>query len=376
LRRKIFYVSGTRADYGLMRHSLNSLRVHDGIDLGIIVTGMHLDARYGSTWQEIEADGHRIVGKIQNTLSDDNASMARAIAATINGCCDIFAVERPDLVLLLGDRGEMLAGAIAAIHENIFVAHIHGGERSGTVDEPVRHAISRLAHLHFPATLDGATRLERMGERNDCIFVIGAPGLDRLERDARMSRPELVASMGWDDNSRVALLVFHPVVQAAADGARHVSAIIAALRSQQYKIVGLRPNADTGGDAIRTVLEQYGDDPGLQLRTHLPREIFVSWMAAADVMIGNSSAGIIEAATFGTPVINVGNRQRLRERNHNVRDAEATEPELTAALLAARQSGRFACDNLYGDGQTAGRLTELLAGLPLPLSLLDKACVY
>jgi GDP/UDP-N,N'-diacetylbacillosamine 2-epimerase (hydrolysing) len=374
--RKIYYLSGTRADYGLMRHSLAAIAAHEGIDLGIIVTGMHLDARFGSTWREIEADGHRIVGTIPNALTGDNASMARDIAATIEGCCDIFATERPDLLLLLGDRGEMLAGAIAAIHDNVFVAHIHGGERSGTVDEPVRHAISRLAHLHLPATEDGAMRLERMGERADCIFVVGAPGLDHLERGACISRAELMASMGWANDSRVALLVFHPVVQTADDGARQVAAILAALRSERYKIVGLRPNADTGGEAIRAMLEQHGDDPDLQLHTHLPRDAFVSWMAIADVMIGNSSSGIIEAASFGTPVINVGNRQRLRERNHNVRDVDASEEQIGAALAQVRQSGRFAQRNLYGDGQSARRIAQLLAEIPLPTTLLDKACAY
>jgi GDP/UDP-N,N'-diacetylbacillosamine 2-epimerase (hydrolysing) len=359
-----------------MRHTLAAMRGHYGIDLGIIVTGMHLDARFGSTWKEIEADGHRIVGKIPNVLTDDKASMARAIAAKIEGCCDILACERPDIVLLLGDRGEMLAGAIAAIHNNIIVAHIHGGERSGTIDEPVRHAISRLSHLHFPATKEGAERLGRMGERTDCIFDVGAPGLDHLTSDASESRIELMSVSGWSANNLIALLIFHPVVQTADDGARQIAIILAALRAHNYKIVGLRPNSDTGGEAIRAILDQHSNDPDVQLRTHLPREVFVSWMAAADVMIGNSSAGIIEAASFGTPVINVGNRQSLRDRNLNVRDVDINEADISAALLDVRRKGRFARHNIYGDGQTARRITDLLAHLPLPSTLLDKACVY
>ncbi|MGL5840126.1 MAG: UDP-N-acetylglucosamine 2-epimerase [Sphingorhabdus sp.] len=374
--RHILYLTGTRADYGLMQRTLMAIDRHPELNLGLVVTGMHLDPRFGDTVKEIEADGLRIAGRIPNDFDGGRSFMARAIADAISGCCDIFERERPDLVLLLGDRGEMLAGAIAAIHLNIPIAHLHGGERSGTVDEPVRHAISKLTHLHLTATTDAADRLICMGEHRDCIFTVGAPGLDGLTEDARLSRDELLTMAGLSSGSRIALMVFHPVVQSAKDGGRQIKAILSALRARGYTIIGLRPNADLGGELIRAVLESEKAAADLKLYTHMQRSEFVSWMAAADVMIGNSSAGIIEAASFGTPVINVGSRQQLRERNANVLDTEPDPLALIDALIEVERKGRFQAANIYGDGHSAPRIASLLAQLPLEPSLLDKACAF
>jgi GDP/UDP-N,N'-diacetylbacillosamine 2-epimerase (hydrolysing) len=279
-------------------------------------------------------------------------------------------------MLLLCDRGEMLAGAIAAIHLNTPVAHIHGGERSGTIDEPVRHAITKLSHIHLTATADAAERLLKMGERQDCVHCVGAPGLDGLVSDAAIPRAELIARAGLNESADIALLVFHPVVQTADDGPRQIATILAELRQHNFEIVGLRPNADFGGNAIRAFLEQEEKSGHLKLFTHFRRDEFVSWMATADVMIGNSSAGIIEAATFGTPVINVGSRQQLRERNKNVVDVAPDGTAIAEALAQVRKHGRFPKQNIYGDGNSAERIAALLADVELNPSLLDKSCVY
>jgi GDP/UDP-N,N'-diacetylbacillosamine 2-epimerase (hydrolysing) len=359
-----------------MKHTLTAIADHAQLDLGIVVTGMHLDARFGETVREIEADGFRIVGRIATDFCIGESFMARGIAKIIAGCCDMLEEEKPDLMLLLGDRGEMLAGAIAAIHLNIPIVHIHGGERSGTIDEPVRHAISKLSHIHLTATADAAARLIKMGERQDCVYCVGAPGLDGLASDAVFPRAELIARSGLNDASKIALLVFHPVVQTAEGGSRQIAEILSALRQQNFEIVGLRPNADLGGEAIRAVLEREEKLGHLKLFTHFARNEFVSWMAAADVMIGNSSAGIIEAATFGTPVINVGSRQQLRERNENVLDVAACANAIAEALEKVCGRGRFSDQNIYGDGKSAERIAALLAALELNRSILDKACVY
>jgi UDP-hydrolysing UDP-N-acetyl-D-glucosamine 2-epimerase len=174
------------------------------MDLGIIATGMHLDPRFGQTVHEIERDGFRIAGRIETDLGSSESFMARAIADTVRGCCDILEAERPDILLLLGDRGEMLAGAIAALHLNIPIAHIHGGERSGTVDEPVRHAISKLAHIHLTATTDATERLVKMGEHSDNVYCLGAPGLDGLQADAVFSKEQLLEKSGIPDGLPIA----------------------------------------------------------------------------------------------------------------------------------------------------------------------------
>ena len=374
--RRILYLSGTRADYGLMRRTLLQVCRREPLELGVIVTGMHLDPKYGETVNEIERDGFRIAGRIFTKFGCSESFMSRAIADVINGCCDILEKEKPDMLLLLGDRGEMLAGAIAALHLNIPIAHIHGGERSGTVDEPVRHAISKLAHIHLAATRDSAERLKKMGERSDCIHIVGAPGLDGLQDEAVFTRDQLLAKSGISEGRPIALMIFHPVVQAADDGPGQALQIIAALREHGFAVVGLRPNSDLGGEAIRATLDAEANRKDFKLYTHFRRDEFASWMAVADVMIGNSSAGIIEAATFGTPVINIGSRQRLRQRNANVLDVEADSGAISAALRDILKKGRFPINNVYGDGDSAGRITEILATIDLPGSLLDKACAY
>lgn len=374
--RTIWYVSGTRADYGLMRATLRAIDRRDGLRLGILVTGMHLDPACGETVREIISDGFSIVAQIpSHEQMSDGAAMARGIGRMIAGFTAALERGRPDIVLLLGDRGEMLAAAIAAIHLDLPIAHLHGGERSGTVDEPVRHAVSKLAHLHLVATAESATRLGRMGERPDTIFVVGAPGLVGLLDAATQTRAALAAAAGLDPARRIALLVYHPVLQEAGSAGAVATAILETLRRHDVQTMALRPNSDSGSSQICAALETWVGRAGFALVTHLPRDRFVSWMAAADVMVGNSSAGIIEAATFGTPVINVGPRQNKRERNANVLDAASSADDVSRALVTALERGRFPAGNVYGDGESDSRIAALLASTPLA-GLTHKSNVY
>jgi GDP/UDP-N,N'-diacetylbacillosamine 2-epimerase (hydrolysing) len=375
--RRVCYVSGTRADFGLMQATLAAIDSDPALALSMVVTGMHLAPEFGLTVGDIERAGLPVSRRIAlDMLPASGATMARNIGRMLTEMTGAFEELRPDLVLLLGDRGEMLAGALAAIHLDIPIVHIHGGERSGTVDEPVRHAISKLSHFHFTATEEAAERLRRMGERADNIHVTGAPGLDGLTGLVCATRAELCAAAGFDAALPVALMVYHPVLQEAGSGGQDTRAIVDALLARGVRVMALMPNADAGSDAVRAVLDSYADDPRVALATHLPRPHFVSWLAHADLMIGNSSAGIIEAASFGTPVINIGSRQGLRERNTNVADAAADGAALAAAIGAALAGGRSAPHNRYGDGRTAARIAALLAGLPLAGAALVKTNDY
>jgi GDP/UDP-N,N'-diacetylbacillosamine 2-epimerase (hydrolysing) len=375
--RKICYVSGTRADFGLMHATLKSIHEHPDLDLSIVVTGMHLLAQYGRTVGEIEQAGLPIGARIEVDMSPPTgATMARNIGHMLAGFTDAFERIGPDIVLLLGDRGEMLAGAVAAIHLNIPVVHIHGGERSGTVDEPVRHAISKLSHFHFAATQDAAGRLVRMGERQEQVYVTGAPGLDGLTEIVTAGRDELLLDAGLRADLPVALMVYHPVLQETGSAGREAETIIGALVAKGVQVVAVMPNSDAGSDAVRAVLAAYEGDGGIHVATHIPRERFVAWMAAADLQIGNSSAGIIEAASFGTPVINIGSRQGMRERNANVVDVPADSGALELAIGVALKKGRFPIHNVFGDGKTAQRISSLLAGLVLDNALLAKSNAY
>lgn len=375
--RKICYVSGTRADFGLMKSTLQAINSADNLSLDVVVTGMHLSENFGLTVREIEAAGLNVAARIPVAIDiATGASMARNLAKTLDGCVTAFELLNPDIVLLLGDRGEMLAGALAAIHLNIPVVHIHGGERSGTVDESVRHAVSKLSHHHFVSTPSSRDRLIRMGELGDRVFVTGAPGLDGLKELAFADRNVLIAELMLEIAKPVALMVFHPVLQEVACAEKDVLCILDVLKKQGVQVVALLPNADAGSQAIRTVLENRAVDSELRVLKHFPREKFVSWMAVVDFMIGNSSAGIIEAASFGTPVINIGSRQNLRERNDNVLDITADEASLNSAISNVLKRGRFVPLNVYGDGHAASRIVERLKNLPLDQSVLMKANGY
>jgi GDP/UDP-N,N'-diacetylbacillosamine 2-epimerase (hydrolysing) len=376
-KRRICYVTGTRADFGLMHATLSKIQKHEALELSVVVTGMHLSPIHGNTVTEIAGAGLPVSAKVSIDLADSTgAAMARNIGTMIFGFVDAFVKLKPDVVLLLGDRGEMLAGALAAIHLNVPVAHIHGGERSGTVDEPVRHAISKLSHLHFAATEDARERLIRMGERPSNVFVTGAPGLDGLEQLAVTPKDALCTELRFNPAQRIGLLVFHPVLQEAEQAGRHTKSIIDAILTEGLQLVALMPNSDAGSEFVRSALEQFASHPKVRVVTHLPRPQFVSWMSACDVMVGNSSSGIIEAATFGTPVINIGIRQNLRQRNLNVTDTEPDAAAVQTAIKSALQKGRFARANCYGDGRAGERIAGYLAQLPLDAELLLKCNAY
>lgn len=377
MTRKICYITGTRADFGLMRSTLEAVARHDSLELAIVVTGMHLSEKYGRTVRDVESSGLPIAAEILVDVEPPTGlTMARNIGRMLTACAGELSRIRPDVLLLLGDRGEMLAGALAAIHLNIPIAHLHGGERSGTVDEPVRHAISKLAHFHFVATEQARDRLIRMGERSDRVWVTGAPGLDCLASLAVIGRADLAREADFAANRPIALLVFHPVLQEADAAGADAVQILDALARSNVQVVALMPNSDAGSDGVRTALEQRRNRSGFHLATHFSREHFVSWMASADFMIGNSSAGIIEAATFGTPVVNIGSRQRLRERNANVRDVSLCPDDIESGIRWAIEQGRSDPGNVYGDGRAGDRIVSLLASLQLDPSVLEKANSY
>jgi GDP/UDP-N,N'-diacetylbacillosamine 2-epimerase (hydrolysing) len=375
--RKVCYISGTRADFGLMRATLLAIRDHAELELSVIVTGMHLSPQHGDTVSEIEAAGLTIGARVPVPLAPaTGATMARNIGRMTTAFTEAMEADRPDIVLLLGDRGEMLAGAVAGLHLNIPVAHVHGGERSGTVDEPVRHAVSKLSHLHFTSTETSRERLIRMGEDACHVHVTGAPGLDGLADRRQPDRTAVARAHELDPDRPFALMVYHPVLQEAGTAAADAQALLDALEKNGVQVLALMPNADAGSDGVRGVLARTGGRPGVTVKTHLTRPDFLDAMARADLMVGNSSAGIIEAASFGTPVLNLGPRQNLRERNANVLDVATTPDAINQAVRERLAHGRFPAQNLYGDGRTAPRIAGLLATTPLDAALLMKVNGY
>lgn len=377
-KRRVCYVTGTRADFGLMTRVLHAIQDDPRLSLSLLVTGMHLSEMHGATVSEVEVEGFPIAARVPVDMgAATGASMARNLGIMLTGFVDALDRLRPDLLLLLGDRGEMLAGALAGIHLGIPVVHLHGGERSGTVDEPVRHAISKLSHIHLVATEGSRDRLIRMGEKPSAIHVTGAPGLDGLaEMGAARSREALSAGVGFDSTRPIAVFLYHPVLQEASSAARDTHAAITAALDAGCQVLALRPNSDAGSDAVRQVLDDLHVAGRVHLMTHLPRAEFVAWLAHADVLVGNSSSGIIEAATFGTPVVNIGSRQNMRERNPNVIDVSPDAGALREAVQRALRDGPSAPGNVYGDGRAVSRITSLLATVPIDPALLEKCNEY
>jgi GDP/UDP-N,N'-diacetylbacillosamine 2-epimerase (hydrolysing) len=374
--RQVSYVSGSRADFGLMRSTL--LRLHDlpGVELSLCVTGMHLLSECGMTVREIEGAGLPIAARVEVALDGSGRAMAIATGQQIEGFVRAYLARRPDIVLLLGDRGEMLAGALAALHLGITSVHIHGGERSGTVDEPVRHAISKLAGWHCVATEGSRQRLLRMGEADAQIRVTGAPGLDGIVAAASIERVALFERHTLDPARRTALFLFHPVGDGDDAAAQQTGALLDACAACALQVVAIMPNADAGALGVRHALDAARGRPGLRLVTHLARSEFLSWMRQADVLVGNSSSGIIEAASVGLPVVNAGPRQNLRERNRNVVDVECRADLVAAAIGQALVQGRHDGSNVYGDGHAGERIAALLTSLPLNPDSRGKVNAY
>ncbi|HZQ74395.1 MAG TPA: UDP-N-acetylglucosamine 2-epimerase [Burkholderiales bacterium] len=371
------YISGSRADFGHVESTLTRAHRSGALDISVCVTGMHLLPSFGLTVRDIEASALRITARIPVPLEDSTgASMAKGIGRELIGITEALERERPDLTLVLGDRGEMLAGALASIHLGIPIVHLHGGERSGTVDEPIRHAISKLAHYHFVATDKSRERLIHMGELPAHVFVTGAPGLEGLEKLVSRTRDELCRALGLDPLRPLALVVFHPVLQEADQAGKQMNELLRAVLSNGLQAVCLSPNADSGGIAVKRVLDGYKRHSAIRLVVHLPRAEFVSWMAAADVMVGNSSSGIIEAASFGLPVVNVGSRQRLRERSPNTIDTEAEEALIAEAISSCLKNGRGPGVNVYRGENAVQRIIDLLTMIPLDPSVLQKVNAY
>jgi GDP/UDP-N,N'-diacetylbacillosamine 2-epimerase (hydrolysing) len=375
--RKIVYFSGTRADFGLMRSTLLQLDSSDMLSLALVVTGMHLSNKYGHTIDDIETSGLKILARVPIDLEPETGkTMALAMSKMLAEFTRILEKERPDIILILGDRGEMLAAALAALHLDIPVAHIHGGERSGTIDESIRHVLTKLSHIHFVATHESRVRLVSLGELPDSIYVSGAPGIDGIRELASLTRAELAFKFSLIKEDPICLLLFHPVVQDSAAAGSQTEVILDALDNiKDLQIVAIMPNSDSGSELIRKKINSTTHSR-FQSFSNLSRKEFVSFMRSVDVMVGNSSSGIIEAASFGTPVVNVGNRQNLRQRNSNIIDVEIDVDVINKAVKTAIKSGKLQFANVYGEGHAGKKILEVLETSSLDPVLLNKILTF
>ena len=383
-RRRIAVVTGSRADYGLLRGMLKELRDMDDIDLKVIACGMHLVAKFGETWRAIENDGFPIAARIDLQLNDDRAeTVARGTGIGVVGFSETLPVLAPDLLVLLGDRFEILSAAVAATLLNIPIAHIHGGEvTSGAFDDAIRHAITKMACLHFVAAEPYRRRVIQMGENPDFVFNVGAPGLDEAAAAPTLTQPALYQALGISGPSRFLLVTLHPTTARPETDAATVAALLGALASVEDRtMIFTGVNADPGhrriDDAIRAFVAARTDRA--HLFASLGSDRYWAALRLAEAVVGNSSSGILEAPAVGTPSINIGDRQHGRLRAPSIIDCPADQ----AAILAALQSildGRFHPDVLselpYGRGGASKKIAEITRGIDVTRAFPKHFCDF
>lgn len=365
----ILAITGTRADYGIYVPVFRAIGLQNDLQLEVVVVGMHLKPEFGSTIEQIRHDGFTVVAEVDTlTLEDTPASMAEFVGRTTVECARIFADRRPSLVLVLGDRGEQLAATVAAAYCGIPVAQLHAGELSGSVDDPVRHAISQLSAIHCTSTDEDAERVRHMlGDRGKHIQCTGAPALDTIVSFSPVPKSALLSGVGLPLASSLLLFLQHPDTLAIRSPAEQIQPSLKALESFDGNIMMIGSNADAGGMAMNEMLREFAQKrKNVRFAQSLPHVVYLSWMAAADILVGNSSSGIIEAASFHLPVVNIGGRQQGRIRSGNVLDVPYDAERIQDAIQTATSDASFRAQikqgkNLYGDGKAGMRIATLLS---------------
>jgi len=370
-KRRIGVVTTSRADYSHLYWPLRELAAHTDIELGVFVLGAHLSPAFGGTLGEIERDGFPIKARIECLLSSDtDTGMAKTIGVAILGLTDALTAWRPDILLLIADRYEMLAPASVALALRIPMAHIEGGEISqGAIDDQVRNALTKMAHIHFTSTETARRRVIAMGEEPWRVHRAGAPSLDHLRRSALLDRAGVEARLGLSFDGPTILVAWHPVT-ILKDTNAEADAFFDALAESPGQLVFVYPNSDAGSYALMERTKELAARRGdTRIFVNLDAVTYWSLLGQVDAMVGNSSSGIMEAASFALPVVNVGMRQQGRERAANILDAPAEKAVIASALRRAlstefRESLRGMV-NPYGDGNAAKKITQVLATVAL-----------
>jgi UDP-hydrolysing UDP-N-acetyl-D-glucosamine 2-epimerase len=378
MKRTIAVVTSSRADYSHLYWPIHDLLQHEDVNLKLIVLGAHLAPQFGETVREIEKDGFPIAARLECLLSSDSdVGMAKTLGIAVLSLADLLGQMRPDLLLLIADRYEMLAPAAVAPTLRIPIAHIEGGEVSeGAIDDAVRNALTKMSHIHFTSTENARARVIAMGEEPWRVHRAGAPSLDHLRRSHLLSRKELESRLGLDLERPTVMVAYHPVT-IVQDTTQEADFLFAALQEVDAQILFCYPNSDAGSyqlmERTRTFLAIRRD---AKVFVNLDAVTYWSLLRQTSVLIGNSSSGIMEAASFALPVVNVGFRQEGRERARNVLDAP---PETDAILASIRQAlspafrdSLAGMTNPYGDGQAAEKIVQVLTRAPLAQELLIK----
>lgn len=372
-QRKICIVTGTRAEYGLFYPIMKKIEVSEKLTLQLIASTMHLSEDFGLTYKQIEEDGFSIDEKIENlVVSDSKSSIAKSTGLATILLSDAFRRLQPDIVLLLGDRFETLAAATTATLMNIPIAHIHGGEiTEGAIDEQIRHAITKMSHLHFTSTEVYRKRIIQMGEDPRKVICTGAPGIDNIMNMSLMTQEALEKSLDWQMIYPTALFTYHPETLKSANPKNDIIEILKQIENSDINVLFTYANADDFGHIINNEIERFASKKPEKYKVvkNLGQLKYLSAMKYADMMIGNTSSGIIEAASFKIPVINIGDRQKGRLQNKNVINSTISmiNKNIQKALKSDTLLEYKSIVNIYGEGKASSQIVHCLETMPVEL---------
>ena len=380
--KKVCVITGTRAEYGLFYPIMKKIQTSDTLELQLIATTMHLSQEFGNTYQQIEKDGFVIHERIENLVtSDSKSAIAKSTGLATILLSDAFNRLQPDVVLLLGDRYETHAAATTAMLMNIPIAHIHGGEiTEGAVDEQIRHSITKMSHLHFTSTDNYRKRVMQMGEEPSKVFTCGAPGIDNIMNLTLISKSDLEHDLHWKFENPSALFTYHPVTLYDNNLNEDLNQIFSTLQKSNLNILFTYSNADDNGKIINQKIEAFCKANPIKYKVvkSLGQLRYLSAMKYVNLLIGNTSSGIIEAASFQKPVVNIGERQNGRLQSGNVINCSVVDLQknIEKALSNDFQEHCNQVDNIYGDGNASETIVNLLSTVELSVikKFVDKDC--
>lgn len=379
MRRKICVVTGTRAEFGLLRWLMAEIQQANDLELQIVATGMHLSPEFGSTYKEIEEAGFRIDAKVEMLLGADTASaITKSMGLGLIGFADAYTRLTPDVVVVLGDRFEILAAATAALFARIPIAHLHGGETTeGAFDEAIRHSITKMSHLHFVAAEEYKSRVVQLGEHPDRVFLVGGLGVDAIKQIKLLDRNELETALDFKLRPHNLLITFHPVTLERNSANAQMTELLSALHElQDTGLIFTMPNADTGNHGIASLIREFvTTHPNAQAYNSLGQLRYFSCMNYVDGVVGNSSSGLAEAPSMGVGTIDIGDRQKGRLRASSVIHCEPDAREIKSAinqLFTSDFKSKLAeTVNPYGTGGASQQIAKILSSHPIE-SLLKK----
>lgn len=379
-KRKILVVTGSRADYGLLRFVIDGISKSEKLDLQLVATGMHLSPEFGLTFKEIEKDGYKIKKKIECLLSSDtSSSTSKSIALGIIGFSDTFNELKPDLMLVLGDRFEIFAATTAAMVARIPIAHLHGGETTeGAIDEAIRHSITKMSHIHFVANEEYKNRVLQMGENPKMIFNVGGLGIDNILKLKFIEKNELEKRLNFKFGKRNLLVTYHPVTLEEQTSEHQIKEILSALSElKDTKIIFTMPNADPDGKIIFDLITEFCENNNqCSAYISLGQETYLSCLRQVDCVIGNSSSGIIEVPTFKKATINIGDRQKGRLKAESIIDCKPNKKEIIEAInfifSPNFQNSLKKIINPYGNGGATTKIIKTIEEINLK-SILKKS---